>query len=127
MLGLLIIVFAVVLLAGVAATASARRRRALEEERLQAAAERARQTGDADDGTIGSPFGMFPFGGLFEQLLGGPGAWSKSYVFDAETGRWVDISDQQPEAPEEPASQKRTGPHSARRSHEPGSASHGRR
>ena len=46
---------------------------------------------------------MFPFGGLFETLWSQPGGWSRSYVFDEETGRWVDASELQLEEPEEAA------------------------
>ena len=84
--------------------ASSRRRRVLEEQRREAELARSRSEGggEATDALGMSPFGMFPFGGLFEQLMTGPG-WSRSYVFDEQTGRWVDISELQPESPEEQA------------------------
>jgi hypothetical protein len=67
------------------------------EERRRA--ELARQAGgDAPDGAGASPFDLMPFGSLFEQLLTGPGTWSRSLAFDEETGRWVDVSDQEPDA-----------------------------
>ena len=48
-----------------------------------------------------SPFALMPFGGLFEHLLTGPGMWSRSYALDEETGRWVDVTDMEPERVEE--------------------------
>ena len=79
------------------------RRRALEEQRRQE--ELARQdaeSGGADDPSGGaSPFGMLPFGSVFEQLFSGGGGWARSLAYDETTGRWVDITDQQPE-PAEP-------------------------
>ena len=77
----------------------------LEEERLRADTERAGSEGGAGaaGGFVMSPFGMFPFGGLFGPLLSQPGGWSRSLLFDEETGRWVDISDMEPETAEQPA------------------------
>ena len=79
-------------------SANRRRRRALEAERRRQA-ELARQAGDrGPDGAGASPVELMPFGSLFEQLLTGPGTWSRSLVFDEETGRWMDVSDQEPDA-----------------------------
>ena len=79
-------------------SANRRRRRALEAERRRQA-ELARQAEDrGPDGGGASPFELMPFGSLFEQLLTGPGTWSRSLVFDEETGRWMDVSDQEPDA-----------------------------
>ena len=91
-----------------AARASSRRRREQEEEERRRA-ELAREREQRGDDPAGepdpfggmSPFGMSPFGALFESLLSGPGAWSRSYVFDERTGRWVDISELEPEPVEE--------------------------
>ena len=97
---LLVIVFAVASFVG---RLSMRRRRALaEEERRQAAAVRSSRGGgdSAAAGAAMSPFGLFPFGGLFEQLLSQPGL-SRSYVFDERTGQWIDVSEQEPEPVEE--------------------------
>ncbi|HZA58270.1 MAG TPA: AAA family ATPase [Solirubrobacterales bacterium] len=78
---------------------SSRRQRAVEERRNRQA-EAARQGGGDPLGPGGSPFGVFPFGGLFGSLLSGPGGWSRSLAYDPETGRWVDITDRET-APEE--------------------------
>ena len=85
--------------AGIAGRLAARRRRELEEQHRaeESARGRAVEEAGAVDAAAVSPFGMFPFGGLFEGLLTGPGSWSRSYAFDEETGRWVDISDLEPE------------------------------
>ena len=103
----LIIVF--IVLAVAAAVGAARRRRMLEE----AARREAQQPPPVDDGGVAppapapfSPFGILPFGGLFEQLLSGPGMWSRSYVFDERTGQWVDVTEVEPDQevpPEQPA------------------------
>ena len=77
--------------------------RAARRQREQLEAERRRQEELARDpgaasGVGDSPFAMMPFGGLFDQLLRGPGTWSRSLEYDEETGRWVDISDREPDA-----------------------------
>jgi transitional endoplasmic reticulum ATPase len=99
---------------------AARRRRALDEERRRAAAAREDDPGAERFGGGVTPFGMFPFGGLLEQMMLGPGA--RSFVLDPETGRWVDVSEQEPGAlaeedsdererrPAEPASPRRKRP-----------------
>jgi transitional endoplasmic reticulum ATPase len=95
----LLVLLMLMLFAALAARRAARRRRELEDEErrlMEAARERGAIAPDAV-----SPFGFLPFGGLFESLLGAPGSWSRSYVFDERTGEWVDISDVQPEAPSE--------------------------
>ena len=48
-----------------------------------------------------SPFGLFPFGGLFEQLFTQAGM-TRSYVYDEARGRWVDVTDAIPETPPRP-------------------------
>ena len=49
-----------------------------------------------------SPFGLFPFGGLFEQMLN-QGTWTRSYAYDEETGEWVEVVDALPDGtPERP-------------------------
>ncbi|HEX2044274.1 MAG TPA: AAA family ATPase [Gaiellaceae bacterium] len=95
LLPLLVLLVPVLIFVSILRRLSARRREALEEERRQAAAAREEGGGDLQPGM--SPFGMFPFGGLFEHLLTGPGGWSRSYVLDEETGRWVDVSELEPE------------------------------
>src|SRR3954447_11208725 len=75
---------------------AARRRAAAIEEELRRQEER-RTSGEEPE----SPFAMLPFGGLFEQLMGGLGA--KSYTYDERTGRWVEVTDELPEPEPEPA------------------------
>jgi transitional endoplasmic reticulum ATPase len=90
--------------------ANRRRRRMVEEERRRQAelAQRSHRATVPPQ----SPFGDMPFGSLFEQLLTGPGAWSRALEIDPETGRWVDVTDRQPphEPPtvEEPRRQRRS-------------------
>src|SRR3954471_22451018 len=87
MLFLLLLLFLAFLLITSAARRSARRRRELAEEY-------ERQSPGADDGSQvagGSPFDL---------LFGGSG-W-QSYVYDPQSGRWVDVSQREPEpSPEE--------------------------
>jgi transitional endoplasmic reticulum ATPase len=55
-----------------------------------------------DDGSGAFDEGVppaFPFGGLFEELLTGPGTWTRSYEYDPRTGSWVETTDTEPEAP----------------------------
>src|SRR3954470_5440458 len=88
MLFLLLLLFLAFLLITSAARRSARRRRELAEEY-------ERQSPGADDGSqvaVGSPFDL---------LFGGSG-W-QSYEYDPQSGRWVDVSQREPEpSPEEP-------------------------
>ena len=90
MLSLVIALAVILLLLALSVASATRRQRQAREERerrAQAAAERG------DDPSAGSPFGASPFGALFGSMLSGPGAWSRSYAFDEETGRWVDVSE----------------------------------
>ncbi len=89
------VVFAVVALVGRAA-----RRRAERQAEQQAEVERAVERGDVDPAAA-SPFGLFPFGGIFEELLKAQGM-TRSYTIDPETGEWVEISDELPEPLPEP-------------------------
>jgi transitional endoplasmic reticulum ATPase len=103
-LSLLVLLILVAVFMMIAARSMAARRRALEDHhrQIEEAQTRSRRGDDRADDPAVSPFGLLPFGGLFEQLLTGPGTWSKSFAFDERTGRWVDISDLEPE-PEEDA------------------------
>ena len=92
MVSALIALGLILLLLALSVARATRRQRAAAEERERQAA-RAQEGGD-EGGLGASPFGMFPFGGLFGGMLSGPGAWSRSYVFDEETGRWVDVSNE---------------------------------
>ena len=101
-----LVILGVVLLVLVLSTLRSARR-----QREQAEAERRRREelqhgGEADPGF--SPFAGMPFGSLFENLLSGPGMWSRSLEYDPETGRWVDVTDRAPseEAPAAPNGQK---------------------
>jgi transitional endoplasmic reticulum ATPase len=95
--------------------ASARRR-----ARRRRDAEVEREMGrDGGDDSLGngpmSPFGMMPFGNLLEQMMSGAGGWTRSYEYDTEAGRWVDVSDRRiEEVPvgeeEEPPSTGSTAP-----------------
>ena len=94
--------------------AARRRRHRAEEERGRQ--EEFNRTREGDE-PMPSPFEGGPFGGLFENLMSGPGVWSKSYAYDSETGQWLDISDLQPEAEPEPeaADEKRKAKRRSRR------------
>ncbi|MDQ3742345.1 MAG: hypothetical protein M3389_15540, partial [Actinomycetota bacterium] len=70
-----------------------RERRALEE-----AMRRDRDAGGGG-GAPASPFGAFPFGDLFEQLMSGRGGFARSMTYDPQTGEWVDVTEQRPEEP----------------------------
>jgi transitional endoplasmic reticulum ATPase len=100
---LLVIVFVLV---AVSAARRAALRRAeyqaqLEEEALlerDAAALGPGRGGFQQDDEHASPsFGSSPFGTLLESLMTGAGA--RSYAYDPATGRWVDVSEEQPEIP----------------------------
>src|SRR3954452_11696833 len=96
MLFLLLMLFLFFLLITSAARRSARRRREFEEY--------DRQPPGADEGsqvTVGSPSDL---------LFGGGGGW-QSYEYDPQSGRWVDVSQREPEPPEQPQEE----PHAERR------------
>src|SRR5215212_2958716 len=75
----------------------ARRRREEEERRREESFLRS-AAGDDPDGPA-SPFGPMPFGGLFDTLFGGGlgGSWGRSYTYDFETGRWVEVGGEEPQ------------------------------
>jgi transitional endoplasmic reticulum ATPase len=82
------------------------RRREIEQERRRAESARGTRDGpDAVEGLATSPFALFPFGGLFEHVLTGPGSWSRSYVFDERSGRWVEVTDTPAEEVQDPAAE----------------------
>jgi transitional endoplasmic reticulum ATPase len=84
---MLILLGALLLLLAWSVTRSARRQR----DRMEAQ-ERRRQELERSGGDPGSsPFAGMPLGGLFDALLSGPGTWSRSFEYDPETGRWVDV------------------------------------
>ncbi|HEV3479859.1 MAG TPA: AAA family ATPase, partial [Gaiellaceae bacterium] len=85
--------FLILAVSGIVGSIRRARRMREEQRRLEEEARRRAEDPDAPP----DPFSGMPFGGLFETLFSGPGTWSKSYTYDYETGRWVDISDQRPE------------------------------
>jgi transitional endoplasmic reticulum ATPase len=95
----LLVMIGVMLALVAMAGATARRARRREEERERAEMERLARDGR----TNGAPsrFDGMPFGGLFDALLSGGRGWSRSYEYDAETGRWIDVSQRHPEPVEE--------------------------
>ena len=88
---LVIIVFFVLVTSLVARMARASRRRAYEAE------QRRLEELQGSGGEPVSPFGIFPFGGVLEELM--RGMETRSYRIDPETGEWVEMSDEQPEVP----------------------------
>jgi transitional endoplasmic reticulum ATPase len=88
---LLLVLFLVLVTSMVARMARASRQRAYEAE------QRRREELDASDGGPVSPLGMFPFGGVLEELM--RGMETRSYRIDPETGEWVEMSDTRPEVP----------------------------
>ena len=93
MLTLLIFVLFIVLMLGlVTRMARASRQRAYEAEHRQ-----LEELGQ-DGGEQVSPLGMFPFGGILEEMM--RGMETRSYRIDPDTGEWVDITDEQPPVPE---------------------------
>ena len=103
----LLLVFVLLVLAMSVSSANRRRRRLLEaERRRQAELARGSQRGGAQ-GPV-SPFAGMPLGSVFEQLLTGPGSWSRALEYDERTGRWVDVTERPPEAVEQaPADPRR--------------------
>nr|MBA2296741.1 ATP-binding protein [Actinomycetota bacterium] len=89
-----------VLFALVSLVSRAARRRAQRAAERQLEFERAVDSGEVETGA-GSPFAMFPFGGVLEELMRSQGL-SRSYTIDPETGEWVEITDQEPEPLPEP-------------------------
>ena len=95
----MLVVLAVLLVVLVlSVTRSARRER----ERMEAEQGRREALARQGGGQGESPFAGMPFGGFFDALLSGPGAWSRSLEYDPETGRWVDVTDRQPTEDREP-------------------------
>ncbi len=89
---LIFFLFIFLVMALVTRMARASRQRAYEAEQRQL--EELQQNG----GEPVSPFGMFPFGGILEQMM--RGMETRSYRIDPETGEWVDITHEQPPEPE---------------------------
>src|SRR2546421_10233779 len=95
----------VLLFMWLAASAARRARRAAYQAQLEQEARRRHEAasrgqshgGDADDEDAAPAFGSSPFGGLLESLMTAAGA--RSYAYDPDTGRWIDVSGQQPPTP----------------------------
>src|SRR5829696_5648748 len=98
MLSLLIFfLFLVLVMSLVGRMARSSRRRAYEAEQRRRE-ELARRGGDPD---AASPFSLFPFGNVLEEMM--RGIETRSYRIDPETGEWVEASaDAQPAPPEAP-------------------------
>jgi len=107
MVTLIVLAVVLVVLTASILRATRRQREAAEEEQRRREEMIRRGGGDEEGADPFSPFAGMPFGGLFGQLLSGPGMWSRSYVYDEETGRWVDASQLEPEPePESTAPEK---------------------
>jgi transitional endoplasmic reticulum ATPase len=109
---LAIVVFVIAVMS--AARRSARRQAEYEDQLAREAAERGPSRGEQEP-----PFGASPFGSLFDMLMTGGGA--RSYEYDPETGRWVDVSHTRPEPDrdEEPSTERPAQRRRARRQQQP--------
>ena len=100
---LIVLLFLVLVLSLIGRMARASRRRSFEEEQRRHE-ELQRSDGDSVDSI--SPFGLFPFGGILEEMM--RGMETRSYELDPETGEWVEITSVPPAQPErepEPAAE----------------------
>jgi transitional endoplasmic reticulum ATPase len=104
LLPLLLVIVFMLIAASAARRAALRRaeyRAQLEQEaqlEREAAAHGPSRGGIEQDDEYASPLsGNTPFGALLESLMTGAGA--RSYAYDPATGRWIDVSEQQPEPP----------------------------
>jgi transitional endoplasmic reticulum ATPase len=109
---LLILLGAFLILLAITGGMGRARRRRLEAERE--AERRALERAIRDDpggagggGAAASPFSGLPFGDLFDQLMSGQGGFARSMVYDPATGRWLDVSDREPEAAPEAEREQR--------------------
>jgi SpoVK/Ycf46/Vps4 family AAA+-type ATPase/predicted metal-dependent enzyme (double-stranded beta helix superfamily) len=109
---LAIVVFVIAVMS--AARRSARRQAEYEDQLAREPAERGPSRGEQEP-----PFGASPFGSLFDMLMTGGGA--RSYEYDPETGRWVDVSHTRPEPDrdEEPSTERPAQRRRARRQQQP--------
>src|SRR4051794_15908701 len=104
-MALLFALLLVVLFMWLATSAARRARRAAYQAQLEQEARRQHEAasrgqgpgGGAEDEGVAPAFGSSPFGGLLESLMTAAGA--RSYAYDPDTGRWVDVSEQQPATP----------------------------
>jgi transitional endoplasmic reticulum ATPase len=102
MLLLALLVFVVFVLIAVSAVRRAALRRAEYEQELAREDAGAGVAAESD----AMPFPPSPFGALLESLMGGSGV--RSYTYDPATGRWIDVSDHEPEQP--PAEERTQAP-----------------
>ena len=100
-----IVLGAILLFLAFSVTRTARRQREQLEESRRREAEAAASADTRGDPGF-SPFAGMPFGGLFDQLLNGPGGWSRALEYDPESGRWVDVTDRPADGRQEPATDK---------------------
>jgi transitional endoplasmic reticulum ATPase len=98
---LLLLLFLVLVMALVGRMGRASRKRARVEELGRQ--EQLQQDGHPE---AVSPFALFPFGGLFEDML--RGMETRSYRLDPETGEWVEVTNELPPEPDpDPAEPRR--------------------
>jgi transitional endoplasmic reticulum ATPase len=90
---LLIFLFVILVMSLVGRMARASRQRAHEEE--QRRLDELQRDGGPE---LASPFAMFPFGGILEEMM--RGMETRSYRIDPETGEWVEMTDELPAEPE---------------------------
>jgi transitional endoplasmic reticulum ATPase len=104
------LLISVVLSVGLTMWMRSRARKAQERYEAQARAEMERRAASGEPAEpAASPFGLLPFGGLFERMLQ-QGAWTRSYAYDEATGEWMEVvpgapgDEAPPQRPDRPAS-----------------------
>jgi transitional endoplasmic reticulum ATPase len=96
-MGFELAIAAVVLVGLVAVIVAARRRSSAEDQARRAAADTARRWHRNPGNDLGgSGDSRDPLAGLFAGGPGGSGMWSRSYTWDADTGRWVEVTGHHP-------------------------------
>ena len=114
MISLLLILGAFMVLLAITGSMGRARRRRLEEEQRRRELEAAMRERQGGGGGPASPFGGFPFGDLFEQLMSGRGGFARSMAYDPQTGEWVDMTEERPRAEEPPRGEEPPGEERAR-------------
>ena len=94
---ILILFFGIMIVASVVGSIRRAKRMREAEQQMQAEAMRRAEAGEPP----ASPYGGSPFGPLFDTLFSGAGM--RSYEYDPQTGEWVDMSQVEPEVPQEAA------------------------
>jgi transitional endoplasmic reticulum ATPase len=111
MLSLLIFfLFLMLVMSLVGRMARSSRRRAYEAEQRRRE-EMARRGGEPE---VGSPFSLFPFGNVLDEMM--RGLETRSYRVDPETGEWVEVAPDAEPAPPEPAPEGGDEPRKKRKS-----------